>query len=707
MDKIKYTTTTAAIPSHKVRAVLQLLAEGSTVPFIARYRKEATGQLDEVEIRLVAKVAEQYDTLEQRKRTIIEAIQEQGKLTDKLRQQIVECYDTTILEDLYLPYKQKRLTRAGKARKLGLEPLAKIIMAQRDNDVDRTARHYAKGGLTVDEAIKGALDIIAEWIAEHPGNRARLREVFMRHATIDTKQRKAKDVSDEQAATRYTAHYGHSGSLKRLSSHRLLAMLRAEREGHMSIKITVDQGRFIAGLERYYIKSTSTTATYLQTAIEDSYKRLLAPSMAKEALAAAKAQADKEAIDVFARNLKTLLLAPPLGQQVVMAIDPGFRTGCKVTVLDEQGQLLRYTTIYPHPPQQDHLAATKTLQQLARQYGVQAIAVGNGTAGRETETLVRQSLPNCAIYMVNEAGASIYSASDIAREEFPDLDLTYRGAVSIGRRLSDPLAELIKIDPKSIGVGQYQHDVDQRQLSDKLDEVTIDCVNSIGVNVNTASPHLLQYVSGIGPKLAREIISHRDSQGSFGKKKDLLSVKGFGTKTFEQAAGFLRVRDGAEPLDETGIHPERYPLVRQIAKNIGLEVRDLLANEDVLAQIVWSDYVDDKVGLPTLADIHRELAKPGLDPRGIAKAFSFDGRLRSLDDVVEGMEVSGVINNVTNFGAFVDIGIKANGLIHVSQMGRGQRVDDPTTIVHVGQQVQVQVVSIDLDRQRIGLRLLS
>ena len=705
MDKIKYTTSSAGVAAHKVKAVLQLLADGSTVPFIARYRKEATGQLDEVEIRLVAKVAEQYDILDQRKTTILAAIEEQGKLTDKLRQQITSCYDSTVLEDLYLPYKQKRLTRAGKARKLGLEPLAKIIMAQRDNDVDRIARQYAKGDLTPTAAIEGAQDIIAEWIAEHTGNRARLREVFMRHATIDTKQRKAKDKAAEQAAARYKAHYGHSGSLKRLSGHRLLAMLRAERDGYMSVKVSVDQGRFVSGLERYYIKSGSTTAQYIQAAIEDSYKRLLAPSMAKEALSAAKERADKEAIDVFARNLKTLLLAPPLGQKRVMAIDPGFRTGCKVTVLDEQGQLLRYTTIYPHPPQKDHAAAAKTLQQLAHQYKVEAVAVGNGTAGRETETLVKQALPQCATYMVNEAGASIYSASDIAREEFPDLDLTYRGAVSIGRRLSDPLAELIKIDPKSIGVGQYQHDVDQRLLSVKLDEVTIDCVNSIGVNVNTASSVLLRYVSGIGPKLAGEIVSQRDASGSFESIKDLLSVKGFGAKTYEQAAGFLRVRGGGEPLDETGIHPERYSLVRKIAKDHHVGIADLLGSAEALSQISWSAYVDETIGLPTLVDIEKELAKPGVDPRGAAKAFSFDGRLQSFGDVTEGMEVAGVINNVTNFGAFVDIGIKENGLIHVSQMGKG-RVDDPTTIVQVGQQVQVQVISVDHDRQRIGLRLV-
>lgn len=705
MDKIQYIKTKLALPTSGIRAIIHLQGEGSTVPFIARYRKEATGQLDEVQIRNVADAGESYDTLAKRKETILSAVAEQGKLDEKLKAQIESCYDVTTLEDLYLPYKQKRQTRASKARKLGLEPLAKIIMAQRDTSVEQTANQYAKGGITRQEALQGAQDIIAEWVSTHPANRSRLRDVFARYARIDTKKRKTNTPAEEKASAKYQAHYGYSGSLARLSSHRLLAMLRAEREGLMTVKVTIDEGLYLSGLERYYIKSHSTTATYIQQALQDSYKRLLAPSLATEALNAAKSKADEKAIDVFARNLKTLLLAPPLGQQTILAIDPGYRTGCKVVVLSEQGQLVRHTTIYPHPPQKEVAAATASLQQLAHQYQVSAIAIGNGTAGRETEAVTKEALPHINTYFVNEAGASIYSASEVAREEFPDLDLTFRGAVSIGRRLADPLAELIKIDPQSIGVGQYQHDVVQQKLSKKLDQVTIDCVNSVGVNLNTASAPLLRYVSGIGPKLATEIIRHKDNNGRFASKEELMSVKGFGSKTFEQAAGFLRVRGGSQILDQTGIHPERYSLVHKIAKDHQLDMQRLLNDVTLLDTIDWLSYVTAEVGEPTLLDIKEELAKPGLDPRGAAKAFSFDTRLKVFEDVAEGMEVDGIVNNVTDFGAFVDIGIKENGLIHVSQMG-AQRNADPTTIVHVGQQVKVQVISVDHQRLRIGLRLV-
>lgn len=705
MDNITYIRTATQLPQHAIKAVINLLADGATVPFIARYRKEATGSLDEVAIARIQEEVAAYDALVSRKATILDRIHEQGQLTPTLKAQIAATWQLQVLEDIYLPYKVKRKTRATMARDLGLEPLAKIILAQRE-EVGPAARRYSRAAGTVDAALAGARDIIAEWISEKPSNRERLRTAFEQYAVITVKEKKQKEAAKQVSAQHYKDYFGYEGKMAKIPSHRLLAILRGAGEGYLRYKVEVDADRYCSMLERHMIQSRGSAAEQIRIAIQDAYSRLLAPSISNEALGLAKVRADEEAILVFQKNLQHLLLEPPLGQRPLLAVDPGFRTGCKLVALDDKGQLLAHTTIYPHPPQQQTKEAADVLSHYIDRYHPVAIAIGNGTAGRETEAFL-QGLPETAaldLFMVSESGASIYSASQTARDEFADLDLTVRGSISIGRRLADPLAELIKIDPKSIGVGQYQHDVDQRKLSAKLDQTVISVVNQVGININTASPHLLQYVSGIGPKLALEIVDHRSRHGAYRDRSSLKKVKGFGAKTYEQAAGFVRVKDGSQPLDDSAVHPERYGLVGAMASDLGLGVDDLLKDHRLVDRIDLARYVGPDIGLPTLQDIRAELLKPGLDPRGQVKAFSFDPYLRAIDDVRVGAWLPGIVGNVTNFGAFVDIGIKENGLIHVSEMA-DRFVSDPSTVLHVGQQVQVRVVSVDVDRKRIQLSL--
>ena len=691
----------------QVEQTIALLDEGATIPFISRYRKEATGGLDEVAVAAVAEQHRQLDELEHRKAFVLETIEAQGALTDELRARITACWDATEIEDIYLPFKPKRRTRAQMAREKGLEPLAQRLLLRPNNDPEQEAEGFLTDEVgTVDEALQGARDIIAEQISEDEHSRQTLRRIYSREAVITSKAVKGKSETPE--AAKYRDYFEWSEPLKRCTSHRLLAMRRGESEGVLRVTITpADDERATEQVARRYVKSGTRAAEQVEMAAGDAYKRLLRPSIETEFAASSKEQADEEAIRVFATNLKQLLLAAPLGQRRIMGIDPGFRTGCKVVCLDAQGALLHNETIYPHPPKNETVRSEQTLRRLLKDYAVEAVAIGNGTAGRETEEFVRGlHVEGVEIFLVSEDGASVYSASATAREEFPDYDVTVRGAVSIGRRLADPLAELVKIDPKAIGVGQYQHDVDAGALKRSLDQTVESCVNAVGVNLNTASAHLLTYVSGLGAALAKKIVEYRTTHGPFGSRRELLKVPRLGAKAFEQCAGFLRIVDGKNPLDNTAVHPERYDIVQHMAADAGLDVPALIADAEARKRLDLKRYCTADVGLPTLTDILAELDKPGRDPRGKAEVFSFEEGIHSIDDLEIGMILPGVVTNVTNFGAFVDLGIKVKGLVHVSQLA-DHFVRDPNEVVHVQQQVRVRVLEIDEARGRIALSMKS
>ena len=691
------------ISERQVKNTLQLLDDGATIPFISRYRKERTGGLDEIQIADISGEYKRLLDLQKRKETIVGSIEEQEKMTDELRRKIEETWSATELEDLYLPFKPKRRTRAQIARERGLEPLAKRMMSRR-NDVETAAMRFVTDEVpTLDDALAGARDIIAEWINENPAARNAVRSVFAREALISSRVVKGKEVEGDK----YRDYFEWSEPLRRISSHRLLAIRRGETEGILRVDISPDGTHALERLHRLYGCTGGSAGEPVRMAVDDSYKRLLKPSIETEFAASSKEKADREAIRIFEENLRQFLLSPPLGQKRVMGIDPGFRTGCKVVCLDRQGNLLHNETIYPHPPQNDRTGAMKKIAHLVEQFDIQAIAVGNGTAGRETEQLVQNIRYDreVQVFSVSENGASIYSASKIAREEFPDYDVTVRGAVSLARRLMDPLAELVKIDPKSIGVGQYQHDVNQKALKLSLDQTVERCVNKVGVNVNTASRHLLTYVSGIGATLAQNIVDYRAEHGAFRSRKALMKVPKMGAKSFEQSAGFLRI-DGAEnPLDNSAVHPESYGVVEQMAADLHCRVDDLLADELLRQQIVLEQYVTDTVGLPTLLDIMAELGKPGRDPRETIRIFEFDPNVKNIHDLRLGMVLPGIVTNITKFGAFVDVGIKENGLVHVSQMA-DRFVSDPTEVVSLHQHVSVKVIEVDEARKRVGLSLL-
>ncbi|MBP6825616.1 MAG: RNA-binding transcriptional accessory protein [Saprospiraceae bacterium] len=690
------------IPVRRVEAVVDLLESGATIPFIARYRKEATGSLDEVQIGDIHDGWRKMQELDKRREVILHSIEEQGKLTPELRAAIEAAGTMTELEDLYLPYRQKRKTRATMAIEKGLEPLAKRIFAQKDRDVDVLAAQYITEQVpTVEEALQGARDIIAEWVNEDKKARDKVRRHFEKSATIASRLVKGK----EEEGKKYLDYFEWSEPLKTCPSHRLLAMRRGEDEGFLRVAVAPDEERAVQDLDETYVFGYGESAEQVRTAVKDSYKRLLQPSIETEFRNSSKEKADLEAIRVFAENLRQLLLSAPLGEKCVMGIDPGFRTGCKVICLDASGNLVHNTAIYPHEPQRKVFESQSEIEHLVEKFGIDAISVGNGTAGRETMDFLQKikfERP-IEIFQVNEAGASIYSASEVAREEFPTQDITVRGAVSIGRRLMDPLAELVKIDPKSIGVGQYQHDVNQNLLRDSLDRTVESCVNAVGINLNTASKHLLTYVSGLGPVLAQNIVLFRAENGPFKKRNDLKKVPRLGDKAFEQCAGFLRIREAVNPLDNTAVHPERYSLVEEMASDAGCKVADLIHNREQRAKIDLKKYVRGDVGLPTLQDILKELEKPGLDPRGAAKAFEF-ANVHSLDDLQPGMVLPGIVTNITNFGAFVDIGVKDSGLVHVSQMA-DKFVRNPMEVVTLGQQVMVRVLEIDYSRKRVALSM--
>lgn len=691
------------IAEKQVNNTLGLLNDGATIPFISRYRKEVTGGLDEVQI---GNIKEQYDKLcelEKRKNTVLETIEEQGKLSDELKKRIIACWDSTELEDIYLPYKPKRKTRAEVARQKGLEPLAMTIMMQRETDIMSKARLFVKGDVKDEEdALKGARDIIAEQINEDERARNQIRNQFTRQAVITSKVVKGK----EEEAIKYRDYFDFSEPLKRSSSHRILAIRRGEAEGLLKVGISPEDDECIERLERIFVRSNNECGKQVSEAVRDSYKRLLKPSIETEFAALSKEKADEEAIRVFAENLRQLLLAPPLGQKRVLGIDPGFRTGCKLVCLDAQGNLLHNEAIYPHPPKNETGIAGRKVAKLVEMYGIQAIAIGNGTASRETESFITSLRfdREVQVFVVSENGASIYSASKTAREEFPDYDVTVRGAVSIGRRLMDPLAELVKIEPKSIGVGQYQHDVDQTKLKKSLDQTVENCVNLVGVNLNTASRHLLTYISGLGPQLAQNIVDYRTENGAFTSRKQLMKVPRMGAKAFEQCAGFLRIPQAKNPLDNTAVHPESYYIVEEMAKDMNCTVEDLIANRELRSKINLEKYLSPTVGMPTLNDIMQELDKPGRDPRQKIKVFEFDKNIRTIEDLREGMTLPGIVTNITNFGCFVDVGIKENGLVHVSQLA-DKFISDPTEIVSIHQHVMVQVIGVDMERKRVQLTM--
>lgn len=694
------------LPEHRVQNTLKLLLDGATIPFISRYRKEATGGMDEVQISEINARYEKLCELAKRKETILSTIGELGKLTPELSKRIADCWEGTELEDIYLPYKPKRKTRAEIARQKGLEPLAVLLLMQRENNLAAKARAFVKGDVKdKEDALKGARDIIAEQVNEDERARNQIRRQFERQGVITAKVVKGKE--GDEAAAKYRDYFDFSEPLKRCTSHRLLAIRRGEKEGILKVSITpADETECGERLERLFVKTNNECAHQVAEAVNDAYKRLLKPSIETEYAAISKEKADDEAIRVFAGNLRQLLLAPPLGQKRVMGIDPGFRTGCKVVCLDAQGALLHNEAIYPHPPKSEYKQAARKLTQLVEQYKIEAIAIGNGTASRETEQFVTSQRYDreIQVFVVSEDGASIYSASKTAREEFPGYDVTVRGAVSIGRRLIDPLAELVKIDPKSIGVGQYQHDVDQSKLKASLDQTVESCVNLVGVNVNTASKHLLTYVSGLGAALAQNIVDYRTENGAFRSRRELLKVPRMGAKAFEQCAGFLRIPGAENPLDNSAVHPESYSVVERMAKDLGYSVTDLIKNKELRSRIKIENYITDSVGLPTLTDIMQELDKPGRDPRRKIEMFEFDKNVRTLDDLQEGMELPGIVTNITNFGCFVDIGIKENGLVHVSQLA-DRFISDPSTVVSIHQHVRVRVMSIDRERKRIQLTM--
>ncbi len=706
MTNILFIKNQTQLTERAIEHTLELLSEGCTIPFIARYRKDKTGNLDEVAIERIAKAQNEYDNICKRKETILSSIEEQGKLTDELRQRIETSFELNELEDLYLPYKKRRKTKGDVAKENGLEPLAKQIMAQRPADLSSLASRYLSDKVTTEaEALQGASDIIAEWINENMFIRRTLRKVFQRKALIVTEVAKGK--ADEEEAQKYSQYFDWNESLAKAPSHRVLAMLRAEKEGFIKMKVQVDTEETLPFIEKNIIKSSGEIADFLQKTIKDSYKRLLEPSIANETLQEAKDKADSKAIAVFSENLSQLLLAAPLGEKRILAIDPGYRTGCKVVCLDEKGDLLHHDVIYPHAPQQDTATATKKLRTMVAQYKIEAISIGNGTASRETEAFVKSvAFPqSIEIFVVSEAGASVYSASKIAREEFPNEDVTVRGAVSIGRRLSDPLAELVKIDPKSIGVGQYQHDVNQTLLKEELDTTVMRCVNKVGVNLNTASKSLLSYVSGIGDKMAENIVAYRSANGAFNKREALKKVPRLGDKVYQQAVAFLRIKEGDNPLDNSAVHPEAYPIVHKMAKDLGLPTEKLIGNKQAIATIDIQKYITDEVGVLYLKDVLKELEKPGLDPRQAAKAFAFDPNVKTFDDVRVGMVLPGIVNNITAFGCFVDIGLKESGLVHISQLKDGY-VSDVNEVVKLHQQVEVKVTEVDEARHRISLSMI-
>ncbi len=693
------------LPSKQVSATLNLLEGGATIPFISRYRKEVTGGLDEVQIEAIQSQYEKLQETAKRKETILKTIEAQGKLTQELQKRIEQTWDATELEDIYLPYKPKRKSRAETARQLGLEPLSTLLMMQREPNPEQIAKRYVKGEVkSVEEALKGARDIIAEQVSENEQSRNYVRNAFGRDAVLTSRVVKTKEAE----AAKYRDYFDWQEPLKRCSSHRLLAIRRGEAEGMLKVSITPNDDYCLERLQRQYVRGRNGSSEQVSIAVDDAYKRLLKPSIESEFAGTSKEKADEEAIRVFAENLRQLLLASPLGQKRVMGIDPGFRTGCKVVCLDAQGNLLHNENIYPHPPVGKTKEAMSRLQKMLEAYRIEAIAIGDGTASRETESFVKSMrfYTDVQVFVVSEQGASIYSASKLAREEFPEYDVTVRGAVSIARRLMDPLAELVKIEPKSIGVGQYQHDVDQGKLKRSLDQTVVNCVNQVGVNLNTASSHLLTYISGLGPQLAQNIVNYRTENGPFTSRKELMKVPRMGAKAFEQCAGFLRIPNAQNPLDNTAVHPESYGIVEAMAKDLGCSINELITNKEQRLRIVPERYLNEKVGMPTLRDILQELEKPGRDPRGKAKVFEFDPNVRTMDDLQVGMELPGIVGNITNFGAFVNIGIKESGLIHLSQMS-DRYITDPNEVVAIHQHVRVQVVSIDTERKRIGLKLIG
>lgn len=709
MTITQYIQQQTSISAKQTDNTIQLLNEDCTIPFISRYRKEMTGNLDEVQISSIAKLKLHFEELEKRKITILKVIEEQGLLTDELQKKISDCYDETLLEDYYLPYKKKKKTKATVAKEQGLEPLAKIIMKQNPiRDLEELASRYLNDEVeTIEEAIQGAKYIMAEWINENERIRNQLRRKFGYEAVISSKVIKAK--KEEENAQKFTQYFDFSEPLKRCPSHRLLAILRGENEGFLKVSVDIDKAEALEMMEKIIIRTNQTDLVeVMEDVVKDAYSRLLYPSLSTERLNDAKLQADKNSIQVFSNNLKQLLLAAPLGEKRILAIDPGYRSGCKIVCLDESGDLLHNETVYPHAPQNQKNDATKKIRSLVNTYNIEAISIGNGTASRETENWI-QNIPfdrNLKVFVVNEAGASIYSASKIARDEFPQYDVTVRGAVSIGRRLADPLAELVKIDPKSIGVGQYQHDVDQKLLKEELDETVMLCVNKVGVNLNTASSHLLNYVSGIGEKMAENIVNYRSENGQFSSREALKKVPRLGEKAFQQASAFLRIHNGENPLDNSAVHPESYKIVEKMAKDLKVSTQELIGNETLIAQIELEKYISEKVGLPTLQDIVKELEKPGLDPRKKAKMVQFDKNIKSIEDLKAGMKLQGIINNITNFGCFVDIGIKQSGLVHISKICK-EFISDVNQVVQLNQIVEVTVIEIDIERKRIQLSMVD
>lgn len=706
MNTTQYIQQSLNISEKSINATLELLAEDCTIPFISRYRKDKTGNLDETQIEQISKLSKQFEEIVKRKESILKSIEEQNALTPELKQRIEESFDIQEIEDLYLPFKKRKKTKADAAKEKGLEPLAKIIMSQKVQDLQFLASKYLNDQVaSEEEALQGARDIMAEWINENMYVRKNLRRLFQRKAMVTSKVVKAK--KDEEEAQKFSQYFEWEESLNRMPSHRLLAMLRAESEGFVKTNIGIDKEEAIDFIENAIIKSNNETSEQISLAIKDSYKRLLEPAISNETLQEAKEKADKKAIEIFSENLTQLLLAPPLGEKRILAIDPGYRSGCKVVCLDEKGDLLHNETIYPHAPQNESGMAMKKIRSMVNAYNIEAISIGNGTASRETEFFIKKIAFDkpLQVFVVSEAGASVYSASKIAREEFPSYDVTVRGSVSIGRRLADPLAELVKIDPKSIGVGQYQHDVDQTQLKNELDSTVMKCVNSVGINLNTASKSLLSYVSGIGEKMAENIVNYRTENGAFEDRKQLKKVPRLGEKAFQQAAAFVRIHNAKNPLDNSAVHPEAYGIVEKMAKDLGIKTNELIANKEKIALVKPENYITGDIGILGIKDILKELEKPGLDPRKAAKVFEFDPNVKSIKDLKAGMILPGIVNNITAFGCFVDLGIKESGLVHISQLKDGF-VSDVNEVVKLHQHVQVRVTEIDESRKRIQLSMV-
>ncbi|SMO67065.1 uncharacterized protein SAMN06265171_104264 [Chryseobacterium rhizoplanae] len=706
MTTVEFIQKQLNISEKSINNTLQLLAEDCTIPFISRYRKDKTGNLDEIQIEQISKISKQFEDIVKRKESILKSIEEQNALSPELQQRIEDSFDIQELEDLYLPFKKRKKTKADTAKEKGLEPLARIIMSQKNNDIRFLASKYLNNDVTSEEeALQGARDIMAEWINENMYVRKNLRRLFQRKAVVTSKVVKAK--KDGEDAQKFSQYFEWEESLSRTPSHRLLAMLRAEAEGFVKTNVGIDKEEAIDFIEKAIIKSNNESSDQIALAIKDSYKRLLEPAISNEALQEAKEKADKKAIEIFSENLSQLLLAPPLGEKRILAIDPGYRSGCKVVCLDEKGDLLHNETLYPHAPQNESGMAMKKIRSMVNAYNIEAISIGNGTASRETEFFIKKIAFDkpLQVFVVSEAGASVYSASKIAREEFPTYDVTVRGAVSIGRRLSDPLAELVKIDAKSIGVGQYQHDVDQTQLKNELDATVMKCVNSVGINLNTASKSLLSYVSGIGEKMAENIVNYRAENGAFEDRKQLKKVPRLGEKAFQQAAAFVRIANGKNPLDNSAVHPEAYGIVEKIAKDLGIKTHELIANKEKIALVKPESYITDEIGILGIKDILKELEKPGLDPRKAAKVFEFDPTVKSIKDLKAGMILPGIVNNITAFGCFVDLGIKESGLVHISQLKDGF-VSDVNEVVKLHQHVRVKVTEVDEARKRVQLSMI-